>query len=152
MTQRIQLSPGIPSAYQALIDINNQVAEAGRAAGLDPKLLELVKIRASQLNGCAFCIDLHTKETLKAGESQRRIFLLNAWRETQLYTDQERVALELTEEVTRLAETRDVPDELYQRATELLTPDQYKAVMWMIVVINAFNRLAVPSHAKLPHA
>ncbi|WHT16407.1 carboxymuconolactone decarboxylase family protein [Crossiella sp. CA-258035] len=152
VTERIALNTGIPAAYKSLLETAGHVAKAAREAGLDAKVLELVKIRASQLNGCAFCIDLHTKEALKLGESERRIFLLNAWRETELFTEQERAALELTEQVTRLAETREVPEEMYRRATAVFSEQEYQAVMWMIVVINAYNRLAVPSGRKLPDA
>jgi AhpD family alkylhydroperoxidase len=150
MTQRIQLSPGIPKAFKALISMSDEVTRAGADAGVDPALLELVKIRGSQLNGCAYCLDMHTTDALKQGEDQRRIFLLDAWRETELFTEQERAALELTEVMTHLSQTQDVPDEVYQQATKVFTEAQYQAVAWMIVVINIFNRLAVPSRPRLP--
>jgi AhpD family alkylhydroperoxidase len=150
MTQRIQLSPGIPKAFKGLLTMADEVTKAGAEAGVDQTLFELVKIRASQINGCAFCLDMHTHDSVKLGEDPRRIFLLDAWRETDLYTEQERAALELTEVLTRLPQTQDVPDDVYDQATKVFTEDQYKAVTWMIVVINSFNRLAVPSHAELP--
>jgi AhpD family alkylhydroperoxidase len=150
MTQRIQLSPGIPKAYKALLTMADEVAKAGEAAGADTTLFELVKIRASQINGCAYCLDMHTHDAVKLGEDPRRIFVLDAWRETDLYTEQERAALELTEAMTRLPQTQDVPDDVYDQATKVFTEDQYKAVAWMVLVINSFNRLAVPSHAELP--
>ncbi len=149
MTQRIQLSPGIPSAFKALIEMSGEVTKAGADAGVDISLLELVKIRASQLNGCAFCLDMHTTDALAHGEDPRRLFLLDAWRETELFTEEERAALELTEVITRLPQTQDVPDEVYERAVKVFNEAQYRAVAWMIVVINAFNRLAVPSRARL---
>jgi AhpD family alkylhydroperoxidase len=90
--------------------VHSEVEKAAANAGLDPKLIELAKIRASQLNGCAFCIDLHTRDALQLGEDQRRIFLLNAWRETDLFTEQERAVLALTEAVTRLSDTQEVSD------------------------------------------
>jgi AhpD family alkylhydroperoxidase len=150
MTQRIQLSPGIPKAFKALIAMSGEVTRAGAEAGVDPALLELVKIRGSQLNGCAYCLDMHTADAIKHGEDPRRIFLLDAWRETELFTEQERAALELTEVMTRLSQTQDVPDEVYQQATKVFTEAQYQAVAWMIVLINTFNRLGVPSRARLP--
>jgi AhpD family alkylhydroperoxidase len=150
VTQRIQLSPGISGAFKALLSVGDEVAKAAADAGVDEKLLELIKIRASQINGCAFCLDMHTADTLKLGENPRRIFLLDAWRETDLFTEQERAALEVTEALTRLSQTQELPDDVYERATAVFTEDQYRVVAWMVLVINAFNRLGVPSHAPLP--
>lgn len=150
MTQRIQLTPGISSAFKALITMSTEVEKTAVAAGLDKTLLELVKIRASQINGCAFCLDMHTTDALKLGEDAQRLFLLNAWRETDLYTEQERSALEITEAVTRLSETRDLPDDVYERAMKVFDEEQYRAVVWEVVVINSFNRLSVAGHAPLP--
>lgn len=150
MTKRIQLTPGIPQAYQALLAMHAAVEKAAAAVGLDARLIELVKIRASQLNGCAFCIDMHTRDTLKLGERAQRIFLLNAWWETDLFTEQERAALALTEAVTRLSETQEVSDEVYANATAVLSEEQYTAIIWAVGVINIFNRFAVTSHRPLP--
>jgi AhpD family alkylhydroperoxidase len=130
--------------------MSTEVEKAAVAAGLDKLLLELVKTRASQLNGCAFCLDMHTTDALKLGEDSRRLFLLDAWRETDLFTEQERAALEITEALTRLSQTQDLPDDVYERAMKVFDEEQYRAVVWEVVVINSFNRLAVPSHAPLP--
>jgi AhpD family alkylhydroperoxidase len=127
-----------------------EVEKAAAAAGLDSKLIELVKIRGSQLNGCAYCLDLHTKDALKLGEDQRRLFVLSAWRETELFTEQERAALALTEAITKLSETQEVPDDVYDEATSVLTEKQYQAVAWEAVMINIWNRLAATSHKPLP--
>ena len=150
MTNRIQLSPGIPKAFQALITLSGEVAKAGANAGVDAVLLELVKIRASQINGCAFCVDMHTTATLSHGEDPRRLFVLDAWRDTDLFTEQERAALELTEAITRLPLTQAVPDDVYERAITVFSQEQYQAVAWMAAVINTFNRLSVPSRKPLP--
>jgi AhpD family alkylhydroperoxidase len=150
MTQRIQLSAGIPKAFKALIALHTEVAKAAEAAGVEKALLELVKIRASQINGCAYCLDMHTADAVELGEDARRIYLLDAWRETDLYTERERAALELTESITRLPLTQDVPDEVYDLAVKVFTEDQYQAVAWTAMVINSFNRLAVPSRRELP--
>jgi AhpD family alkylhydroperoxidase len=150
VTTRIQLTPGVKDAYKALLTVHSEVEKAAANAGLDPKLIELVKIRASQLNGCAFCIDLHARDALKLGEEQRRIFLLNAWRETDLFTEQERAVLALTEAVTRLSDTQQVSDEVYDEVTSVLSEEQYQAVAWAAVVINTWNRLATTSHKPLP--
>ncbi|PRY31665.1 carboxymuconolactone decarboxylase family protein [Umezawaea tangerina] len=150
MTKRIQMSSGLTGPRKAMLALSAEAARAAEDNGLDHLLLELVKIRASQLNGCAFCLDMHTADAVKAGESPRRIFVLDAWREVDLFTDEERAALELTEAVTRLSETQDVPDDVYDRATSTFTEPQYQALLWSIVVINAWNRLSVTSRAPLP--
>lgn len=153
MSERIQISGAIPEAFKLFYGASMEVEKAAKAAGLDQKLLELVKIRASQMNGCAYCLDMHTADTLKKhGEAVRRVNLLAAWRETDLYTEQERAALELTETITQLSTTRDVPDEVYEYATKVFTEAQYQAVVWMIMIINGYNRLAVPGRPKLPNS
>ncbi|WP_028926822.1 carboxymuconolactone decarboxylase family protein [Pseudonocardia acaciae] len=150
MTQRVQLTPGHSKSFKALLALAGEITRAGADAGLDPLLLELIKIRASQVNGCAACLDMHTADAVQLGENPHRIFMLDAWRETELFTEQERSAIELTEVITRLSQTQDVPDEVYQRAMTAFTEAQYVAVGWMIMLINCFNRLGAPSRPRLP--
>jgi AhpD family alkylhydroperoxidase len=150
MTERISIINGMSGPFKALGAMAGEVAKAAAAAGVDPKVLELVKIRASQINGCAFCLDMHTADALKEGEDPRRLHLLAAWRETDLYNEQERAALDLTEVLTRLPETGDVPGEVYEYATKVFTESQYQAVVWMVMVINSYNRIVSPGHPKLP--
>ncbi|MGD0244600.1 MAG: carboxymuconolactone decarboxylase family protein [Streptosporangiaceae bacterium] len=150
MTGRIQLSMRGSEPYKQLLQLHALVEKAAADAGLDQRLIELVKIRASMLNGCSFCLDMHTRDARKLGETERRLYLLGAWREADLYSAQERAALALTDAMTRLPETQDVPDEVYEQATAVFTEDQYRAVAWAITVINAFNRLAVTSRKPLP--
>lgn len=150
MPARIQLSGGNSELYQQLLRLHTMVEKAAAGAGLDQRLIELVKIRASMLNGCAFCLDMHARDARKLGESERRIYLLGAWRETSLYTAQERAALALTEAMTRLPDTQDVPDQVYDEAIRVFTEDQYRAVAWAITVINAFNRLGITSRKAPP--
>ncbi|WP_158888175.1 carboxymuconolactone decarboxylase family protein [Amycolatopsis anabasis] len=150
MTDRIQITAGIPRARKLLIALYTEVARSATEAGLDPKLVELTKIRVSQINGCAYCTDQHSRDARELGEDERRIFLLPAWRETELYTEQERAALALAEAMTRVADVQDVPDEVYLQATKALTEDQYLATAWMAAVMNAFTRLGVTSHKPLP--
>ena len=100
------------------------------------------------LNGCAFCLDMHTRDARRLGETERRLSLLGAWRETDVYSARERAVLALTDAMTRLSETRDVPDEVYEQAVSVFTEDQYRAVAWAITVINAFNRVGVASRWK----
>jgi AhpD family alkylhydroperoxidase len=115
-------------------------------ARLDRSLFELVKIRASQINGCAYCIDMHTKDARLAGETEQRIYALNAWRETPFFTDRERAALEWTEAVTRVAETH-VPDEIHERAAAQFDEAELVALTFAVVVINGWNRLTVSFRA-----
>ena len=115
-------------------------------ATLERPLLELVKIRASQINGCAYCIDMHTKDARLAGETEQRIYALNAWRETPFFTDRERAALEWTEALTRVADTH-VPDEIHQRVAAQFGEAELVALTFAVVVINSWNRLAVSFRA-----
>jgi AhpD family alkylhydroperoxidase len=109
--------------------------------GLEHPLLELVKIRASQINGCAFCIDMHTKDARAAGESEQRIYALNAWRETSFYNDRERGALARVEGLTRLDAS--VPDELYEQVRGHFTEKELVDLTWAVAAINAWNRVAI---------
>jgi AhpD family alkylhydroperoxidase len=112
------------------------------ASGLEQSLLELIKIRASQINGCAFCIDMHTKDARARGETEQRIYALSAWHEAPFFTERERAALAWTESVTRIADTH-VPDEAYARVRQEFTEDEIVALTFALVTINAWNRLAV---------
>ena len=150
MSQRIQLGGGTSEPYRQLLALHRLVEKDAANAGLDQRLIELVKIRASMLNGCAFCLDMHSRDARKLGESERRIFVLGAWRETDLFSEQERAALALTDAMTLLPEAQDVPDEVYEQATAVFTEEQYRAVAWAVTVINAFNRLGVTSRKPLP--
>jgi AhpD family alkylhydroperoxidase len=149
MTKRIGLG-GAPELYQAMANLQAEVNKAGANAGLDPKLLELVKTRASQINGCAYCLDMHTRDALELGESPRRLFVLDGWRETDLFTEQEQAALALTEAMTRLSATQAVPDDVYEEAARVFTEEQYQAVAWEIIAINSWNRMTITSHTPLP--
>ena len=109
---------------------------------LEPSLLNLIDIRASQINGCAYCLDMHTKDARAAGETEQRIYSLDAWRETPFFTDRERSALEWTEALTLVADTR-VPDDVYARVKEQFTEDELVALTFAVMVINSWNRLNV---------
>ena len=110
--------------------------------GLERPLFELVKIRASQINGCAYCLDMHTKEARLAGETEQRIYALSAWRETPFFSERERAALEWTETVTRVAESH-VPDEIYERVSRHFAEEELVALTFAVVVINSWNRLSI---------
>ena len=116
----------------------------------DKKLIELIKIRASQINGCAFCMDMHTQDARKLGETEQRIYLLSVWRESAVYTDAERAALALTEAVTLI--TKDgVPDALYQQVREHFDENQYTAMIMAINTINSWNRIAISTGMFAPY-
>ncbi|WP_010277094.1 carboxymuconolactone decarboxylase family protein [Paenibacillus senegalensis] len=119
-----------------------QVEEYKKTTGFDSKLIELIKIRASQLNGCAYCLDMHTKDARAIGESEQRIYCLNAWRESPFYSDAERAALELTEAVTEIS-AHGVPNELYERVRLHFDEKQYIDLVALIITINGWNRLAI---------
>ncbi|MBD0423131.1 carboxymuconolactone decarboxylase family protein [Streptomyces sp. NPDC052309] len=135
---RLRWAEHAPAVYKAMIKLDTAARQ-----GLDPKLYELVKIRASQINHCALCIDMHTKDALAAGESVERIILLNAWEESRhYYTEKELAALELTEAVTVLTDGF-VPDEVYEKAAKHFEEAELAQLISAIAVINAWNRFGV---------
>ena len=138
--ERLSIPKLAPKAYSAMLHLEQAV----HALGLDPKLYELVKIRASQINGCAFCIDMHTKDARAAGETEERIYLLPAFREAPFYTDKERAALALTEAVTLISETH-APDDVYAEAAAHFDEGELAALIMAITAINAWNRIAITS-------
>jgi AhpD family alkylhydroperoxidase len=138
MTTRLNAKAIAPDAYNALRNLQNYVD----GCGIEKPLLELIKVRASQINGCAFCIAMHTADAVKGGESQARLHLLNAWRETELFTARERAALALTEAVTLVADTH-VPDEVYEEACRQFSDQEVVDLAYAIFAINAWNRLAI---------
>ncbi|WP_374370597.1 carboxymuconolactone decarboxylase family protein [Dongia sp.] len=134
-----------PNAMQAMLALQKRVS----AGPLEFSLQELVKTRASQINGCAYCLDMHTKDARKAGESEARLYLLNAWRESPLYSERERAALAWTEALTNLAQTR-APDADYALLQEHFTPEEQVELTLLIVTINGWNRFAVGFRAIHP--
>jgi AhpD family alkylhydroperoxidase len=127
-----------PDGYHAL----RRLSEVVNGSGLESELLELVKLRSSQLNGCAYCIDLHTKDARAAGESEQRLYALSAWRETPFYNDRERAALSLTEAITLVADTH-VPESVVDEAAAVFSPDELTRLVYAVIEINAWNRLAI---------
>lgn len=130
--------------YKAAIALSTQADAAAQDAGLPELLIELIKIRTSQINGCAFCMRLHTGDAIKKGETGDRLAVLSAWRETSYFTEQEQAALSLSEDVTCIADSH-ANRPLYEDAVDILTPQQVSAVTWMTVAINTFNRIALTS-------
>lgn len=148
--RKLALASALPEAYQQLLGLNKIVADAAAEAGLDPRLIELIKIRASQLNGCAYCLDMHSRDARKKGEDERRLYVLSAWRETTFFTEQEEAALALTEAMTNLPQHQDVPDEIYDRAAQAFTERQLTVVVWLAAAINTLNRFGVTARMPLP--
>src|SRR5688500_9754756 len=139
MNARINLMHVTPGVIQAMLGLERQV----RQAGFDRGLLDLVRMRASQINGCAYCLDMHSKDARANGETEQRLFGLDAWRETPYYSARERAALEWTEALTLVAQTRGVPDEVYERVREQFSEDELVHLSLAIVAINGFNRLNI---------
>jgi AhpD family alkylhydroperoxidase len=138
MTPRIDVTRHLNSALgRAMYSLSSEAS-----ARLDKPLFELVKIRASQINGCAYCLDMHTKDARQAGETEQRIYALSAWRETPFFTDRERAALEWTEAVTRVGDSH-VPDDLYERVSRHFDEAELVALTFGVIVINSWNRLSV---------
>jgi len=135
-----------PKGYKALAGIEMALAQSP----LPGEIRELVKMRASQINGCAFCLDMHSKDARHAGETEERLYMLNAWREATVYSEAERAALALTEAITLIAGTH-VPAEVEAEAKRHFDPDAYAALVWVIVTINAWNRLAITGHSEPGH-
>lgn len=144
MEKRIQIDATEPAAYQAMYGLENYLQQSQ----LSNTHKHLIKLRASQINQCAFCINMHTQEALEDGESQQRLFLLNAWQETDLYTAEERVILQMTEEVT-LIHLNGLTEQTYQKAIEIFDPHYFSQIMMTIVTINAWNRIAISTHKPL---
>ena len=141
MNSRINIQALEPAAYQAMFGLEKYLG----TTDLDPKLKELTKIRASQINGCAYCIQMHAAEARKQGETEQRIYALAAWRESPLFSDQERAVLALTDEVSMISE-RGLSDTTYEAALKALGENGLAQCIMQIVVINAWNRMAVSTH------
>lgn len=144
MEPRLNFYKSGPEAMKAMTALEQQIARSG----LEKSLIELVRLRASQINGCAYCIDVHTSDARKAGESERRLSTVAVWRETPFFTDIERAALDWTESVTLVAKTR-VPDEVWNRVKEHFTPAEMVDLTLLVNTINAWNRFAI-AFRKLP--
>ncbi|MFH9587736.1 carboxymuconolactone decarboxylase family protein [Streptomyces luteogriseus] len=139
---RVALKEITPDVSAAMGSLHAAAVSAAQAAKLEPELLELVRIRASQINGCAFCLDLHSRDARGRGETEQRLHTLAAWRETPFFTERERAALALTEAVTLVHDGR-VPDAVYAEAAEVFDENQLAALIWAATVINAYNRIAI---------
>ncbi len=144
MSERLHYSQASPGALQAMYGLEKYVRESG----LEHSLLELIKLRASQLNGCAYCIDMHTKDARAQGETEQRLYLTSAWREAPFYTPRERAALEWTEAVTLVSRDQ-VPDEVYERVRKEFSEKELVDLTMAVIAINGWNRLAISFRAEV---
>jgi AhpD family alkylhydroperoxidase len=133
---RLEVDKEFPAARRAMDALDDVV----RRAGIEPGLLSLVRLRASQINGCVYCVDVHSRDALVHEDTERRVFAVPVWRESSFFTARERAALELTEAMTRLAD-RPVSDEIFDRAAAYLSRRELAGLIWTIAVINTWNRL-----------
>jgi AhpD family alkylhydroperoxidase len=139
MSSRVDLQKYLASGgARAMLALQREV----ESSGLEHSLLELVKIRASQINGCAYCIDMHTKDARLRGETEQRIYALNAWREAPFFSERERAALDWAESVTRVSETH-IPDEAFERVRQQFSESEIVALTLALVAINGWNRLSI---------
>lgn len=141
--ERVNIQKTEPAAYQAMYALEKYLT----ASDLNPIHKELIKLRASQINGCAFCINMHSIDARKIGETEQRIYLLNAWRETSLYTEEEQSILALTEEVTLIS--NHVSNEVYNKAASLFDEHYLAQIIMAITTINAWNRIAISTKLKV---
>jgi AhpD family alkylhydroperoxidase len=144
MTKRLNILTLKNGGIEGLVAVESWIAKS-----FDPKLLELVKVRVSQMNGCAHCLHMHRHDALKLGEMDDRLLLLSAWHESQLYTDRERAALAWAESLTRIAETH-APDAIYEEAKNAFSDDELVALSIGVAMINAWNRLAISFRLQHP--
>lgn len=142
MTQRIDYQAAGPQALQAMLGLEGAV----RKSGLEAPLLDLVRMRSSQINGCAYCIDMHSKDARTEGETEQRLYALSAWRETPFFTERERAALAWTEALTLISES-DVSDELFAETRKQFSESEIVALTLAIVAINGWNRFAISFRA-----
>jgi AhpD family alkylhydroperoxidase len=143
MQARLEGQKVAPGAYHAMLNLESYVRKSSR---LEPSLLELVKMRASQINGCAYCLDMHSKDARANGETEQRLYALNAWRETPFFTDRERAALAWTEAVTEVSQTH-VPDSVYDEVRQRFTEEELVNLTLAVATINAWNRLCISFRA-----
>jgi len=145
MEKRVNIYETEPAGYKAMLGLEGYLA----GTQLTKTHKELIKIRASQINGCAFCIDMHTKDALKNGETNQRIFLLNAWRETDLFSAEEKAILAITEEMT-LIHQHGLSDASYQQALQFFDKNYIAQIILAVVTINAWNRIAISTQLEVP--
>ncbi|MEP7376387.1 MAG: carboxymuconolactone decarboxylase family protein [Chitinophagaceae bacterium] len=141
MKERMSINEAEPGIYKAMAASDNKVD----SFELDPKLKELIRVRVSQINGCGYCINTHTKDALKIGETAQRLFAVSAWWETPFFTEEERAVLKLAEQVTNISKVG-VSDDVYKNALNILGETKLAQAIFVIITINSWNRIAISMH------
>jgi AhpD family alkylhydroperoxidase len=149
ISARIDFEKVASGVYGAISRLDGATTKLADEAGLEPPLRELIRIRASQLNGCAYCVDMHTKDARKGGESEQRLYAVAVWRETPFFSERERAALAFTEVVTLMADTH-VPSAAWEEAAAVFSEPEMAAVLSLILTINAWNTIGVSTRAWAP--
>ncbi|MDF3077356.1 MAG: carboxymuconolactone decarboxylase family protein [Sphingobacteriaceae bacterium] len=144
MEQRVNIEKTLPEAYKTMISLSGVVGKAGLSAIQK----HLIKVRVSQINSCAYCINMHTLEALKAGETQQRLFVLSAWRETDLFTAEEKALLALAEEVT-LIHAQGISDNVYREASQFFSEERIAEIIMSAIVMSSWNRIAISGHMPI---
>lgn len=144
MSERVNLGKSSPELYQSVIELDRLTSKALATAGIADGFSHLLRLRASQINQCAFCVRLHARDALASGEPNDRVAVLPVWKETEYFTLKERAALELVEAITLVSDGQ-VPDTIYEQAAVNLSKEEVSAVEWLAVVINTWNRIAICS-------
>jgi AhpD family alkylhydroperoxidase len=145
MEKRININKNEPQAFKAMLGLEGYLAQSE----ISKTIKELIKIRASQINGCAYCLDMHTKDALKYGETAERIFLISAWHEAEkFFTEEERIALKMTEEITLISQNG-LTEETYQKAKSVFSQKQIAEIIMAIVTINSWNRIALSTKLEI---
>jgi AhpD family alkylhydroperoxidase len=144
MNSRMNLAALQPEAYKAMLGLEKYL----HTIDISPILKELIKLRTSQINGCAFCLDMHSKDAIKLGETPQRIYVLSGWKETNLFTEEEKAAILMTEEIT-LIQNQGLSESTYQNALKYFTETQMAQIIMAIVTINAWNRIAISTHMEI---
>ncbi|MEY8761639.1 carboxymuconolactone decarboxylase family protein [Chryseobacterium tongliaoense] len=145
MSARINMAATDAAAYKAMMGLEGYL----QTISLNPIQKELIKIRASQINGCAYCLDMHAKDAVKYGETPQRIYILNGWKEaTEFFTEEEQVLLLMTEEITLISH-KGLTEETYQRAKAVFSDNQISQIIMAIITINAWNRIAISTHMQI---
>ena len=142
MSGRVNLGKSSPALYQAVVELDRLASEALKNAGIAEGFSHLLRLRASQINQCAFCVRMHARDAISSGESSDRLAVLAAWKESGYFTLEERAALELVEAITAIS-VGQVPDAIYDNASENLSKEEISAIEWLAVVINSWNRIAI---------
>jgi len=144
MSARVNLGKSDPALYKSVVQLDGLAAQAAQAAGIPDGLTHLIRLRASQINGCAFCARMHTRDALACGETMDRVSVLPAWRETTYFDARESAALALVEAITLISDGQ-LSEQTYAQAAEALTEAEISAIEWLAIVINAWNRIAIAS-------